>query len=570
MCGFFLISDDYTIDHGTAISSFSKIQHRGPDNSSYIFDDELNLFIGHSRLSIIDLNSRSNQPKQSSSGRYICAFNGEIYNFKELICRFSLPSDCYCDTDVLLAMFERFGTNAFSHFDGMFSGVLLDTIDRKIVCFRDRFGIKPLYYYLSKNRFVVSSEIPPILSYLSKFTTIEPDHDTIYTYLCSSLYDHSSNTFFKSISSLDPGHYLSLSLDIPNPNPILKQWYSLIDNIEPHFSLSYTESLELCSHLLESAVTSNMISDVSVGLNVSGGTDSSLLSHFAYQNSPSCLHFNQNYPEPYSEFKYVQCPDRSKLKAINLGFSDIYDLLNNVVTNQAEPFGGITVIGYYYLYKYGKALGTTVFLDGNGIDEAFMGYQKYYQTISHSNSIDGSKVDNIDFLHNDFAASCSLLPPRLTGFENSPRASSALDLLSTKIPRGLRFNDRASMYNGCELRVPFLDHKLIEFAFSLPPNFLINNGHYKFIFREIVAKLVNKDVAFAPKRFVQSPQREWIACEFHSLINDLISTSYLCEMNFLDKISLQSFYSRYCCGTKKNSFAVWQFLNLELWARAYL
>ena len=212
--------------------------------------------------------------------------------------------------------------------------------------------------------------------------------------------------------------------------------------------------------------------------------------------------------------------------------------MSNTVKHQGEPFGGVTVCGYNAIYENANKQKIKVLLDGNGVDEAFLGYQKYHQlyvynSINDKNfekikkdyenfwqvdfvqfkplsSIDGTSGLKPEVISKNLLKNTKKFNPRVDFFDNPVRNLAATDLFYNKIPRGLRFNDRVSMYHSCELRVPFLYHKLIEFAFSIPNELLLNGKGTKVIFRKVLSRYLSKETSFARKRSVQSPQREWL------------------------------------------------------------
>lgn len=245
--------------------------------------------------------------------------------------------------------------------------------------------------------------------------------------------------------------------------------------------------------------------------------------------------------------------------------------------HQAEPFGGVTVAGYDHLYRAADAAGVIVLLDGNGVDEAFLGYTKYLQPRtsagagSGARAIDGSDAVAPSVIGDRLKRNARVLPlADIGGAFDETKASSAIDLLVAKIPRGLRFNDRMSMSRSKELRVPFLDHRVVEFGFGVPSSRLLSGGTTKALFRKIALRWVSADVANTPKRSVQSPQREWLADDWHQLVLRIIGSESFGQRGWIDPAGARDAYERYRRGHRTNSFPIWQWLNLELWARTFL
>jgi asparagine synthase (glutamine-hydrolysing) len=246
-----------------------------------------------------------------------------------------------------------------------------------------------------------------------------------------------------------------------------------------------------------------------------------------------------------------------------------------------------------------KSKGITVLLDGNGVDEIFLGYKRYHQIFvqsaknefekskrsldyesfwgeavkspSEGRSIDGTSGLRPNVISNHFLENVEPLKPiKVQGFADPVRYAAAEDLLHAKIPRGLRFNDRVSMAHSRELRVPFLDHRLVEFAFGIPTEKLFGSKGTKLIFRNLLARKASDNVAYAAKRSVQSPQREWLAKDWRRLVESILSSDSFRERGWFSVEEAKNAYKAYLSGDNENSFFIWQWINLELWAREYL
>jgi asparagine synthase (glutamine-hydrolysing) len=273
--------------------------------------------------------------------------------------------------------------------------------------------------------------------------------------------------------------------------------------------------------------------------------------------------------------------------------------LRKTVQSQAEPFGGVFVCGYNALYEAAAREKVTVLLDGNGVDEAFLGYKRYHQIyvatapnsairevrtrefsefwgqsptfVSAGASIDGTgglrpEVISASLMSNELHAPSY----RSGGFDDPVRKAAAEDLLYAKIPRGLRFNDRVSMTHSRELRVPFLDHRLVEFAFGIPTHLLLNRKGGKALFRDVLARRAPATVAYARKRSIQSPQREWLAQGWRAMVESILTSERFAARGWVDVGKARCVYAEYLSGKRENSFFIWQWVNLELWAREYL
>ncbi len=575
MCGLLAVFQPQGVAADKARHALALMRHRGPDAQALWINDDRLLALGHARLKILDLSDSANQPMHSPDGRYVLIFNGEIVNFRELRQRYRGPWNFRTqgDSEVLLAYFVQQGIEALHQFVGMFAFALFDREERKLHVVRDRFGIKPIYTcHLPQGGFAFASEIAPLLHIQG---SAKADPETIRTYLETGRYDAGARTFFSGVTALPPGCYGTV--DLVSGAFDIKRWYDLEEKVEDLSNRKRSDLIEQGSGLVEAAVRDHLVADVPVGLNVSGGVDSSVLVRAALRTQPDLHVFTQDYPRPYSELEWVRkVSDGTHLHCCTLSSDDILAVLSDTVRAQAEPFGGVTVAGYDAIYEAAREQGITVLLDGNGIDEVFLGYDKYLKPASDNRntgrSIDGSSGLAPDAVAPALRSTAAVLPETPVAFagDDVVRREAARDLLSEKIPRGLRFNDRMSMKRSRELRVPFLDHRLVEFGFGVPTSKHLSGGHTKSLFREIAERFVPKDVAWAPKRSVQSPQREWLADEWHNLVEGILTSQSFRERGWIDPDKATSLYEAYRAGGKQNSFFVWQWINLELWARECL
>ena len=574
MCGILGgISQDY-FDKNICKLALDKIYHRGPDFQKINFYNQNRLFLAHSRLKIIDLSDSANQPMLSNCLNYEIIFNGEIFNFGELKVKCKeYDFKTNSDTEILLALFIKYGKGMLNMLNGMFAFAIFDKINNEIFIARDRFGIKQLYYTIDKNKFIFASEIPPILKFLKD---VKEDKRTIKTYLTTALYDFGEHTFFEDIKRLEAGCYLEFNLNSFNYE--INRWYFIEKNINLiENSLEKNSIFNKLEELLLDLIDKHLISDVNIGLNISGGLDSSILLSLVKKYKLNLHTFTQEY-KGFSEKIWVEKAVQRvgfKQHFVDLNFDDIFDKLNEVVKVQAEPFGGIAVVGYYYLYKLAQEYNVTVLLDGNGIDEIFLGYEKYRliqqnSILSEGVSIDGTKSAKLEVISSDLNNIEAYKIPKVNFFNDSVENVAMGDLLYTKVPRALRFNDRMSMMLSKELRVPFLDYRLVEFAYSLPINLLIDNDNTKAILRKFATKYIPKDVAYAKKRSIQTPQNEWIASKFEPLIEEILNSQSFKNRGWININKAKELFYDYKKSNKANSFFIWQWINLELWAREYL
>jgi len=595
MCGIMGAYCAAGVDVAAAGASLDALRHRGPDAQGARLLDGGCLYLGHTRLKIIDVSDQANQPFVSPCGRYTLVFNGEIYNFRQLRREIGAawPWRTEGDSEVLLALFVLYGEAMLDRLNGMFAFAIHDRERRRLFLCRDRFGIKPLYYLWRGGDLFFASEIPPLLSHVDR---VEPDLRTIRTYLETGLYDFCEHTFFEDVKALEGG--CRMDLDLTTGRAETKRWYRLADHVPDLSGIEQREALEEAERLVERAIAEQLVADVAVGLNVSGGVDSSMLVRVAVERLGHAHLFTQDYPE-YSELPWVnEISAGGTLHVAELDLDKITGYLDETVRMQAEPHGGVVVCGYNALYEAARQQNVTVLLDGNGIDESFLGYKRYQQIyvstaiddverrrrtrefeifwghspqpLSPGASIDGTYGLRPEAISESLRRSDPLRAPLVDGFSDPVRRAAAEDLLYAKIPRGLRFNDRVSMAHSCELRVPYLDHRLIAFAFGVPSSLLLNDRGSKVLFRDVLAKRAPAAVAYSRKRSVQSPQREWLANGWRPMVESILASERFAGRGWIEPATARRAYQEYLAGNRENSFFIWQWVALELWARAFL
>ena len=576
MCGFILSINPSEENRRTFESALRTLSHRGPDDSNTWEDASGQCLLGHHRLSVIDLSIAGRQPYGDPSGRYHLVFNGEIYNFVEL--RMELRSRwdfrTQTDTEVLLAAYVVWGEHCLDRLNGMFSFAIWDSQTKKLFAARDRFGVKPLYYSVRPNgSLLMASEIKALHALgVSK----EPDATAWRTYFTRGLYDHGPHSFFADIRAVPPGHVLRHSVSENSPEVL--PWYILANRLfeqgpDPRTEEEVAEELFT---LLEDAVQLRLRSDVAVGVSLSGGLDSALLLGLIREESTSEGKF-QSFTfafgdDRYDETRWTQAMlEGSGIKAHEclVRAEEIPELASRVQAFQDEPFGGLPTLGLAKVHLRAQELGVTVLLDGNGLDEGWAGYDYYLNP--HETNFDSGPVQGTthtlslsEALDPEFAAGPTYgLPDK--PFKDALLNLQHRDLASSKIPRAMRFADRVSMMASRELREPFLDYRIVELGMRQPPDRKIRNGQGKWLPRFLAEKLLPSDIALAPKRAVQTPQREWLrgslsawaASQIESALSGLGS-------EWFDKRNVHDTWLSYLNGDADNSFPVWQLINFGL------
>lgn len=550
----------------------ASLQHRGPDNTDFYVDD--NVVLGHTRLSIIDLSSSGNQPMQI--GNMVITFNGEIYNYIEL--RKELESKgvifkTQSDTEVLLQAYRQWGKECLPKLNGMFAFAIWDKEKEELFCARDRFGIKPLYFYHSGSRFIFSSEIKSILSVIED---VCPNNEVLQRYLLYGDYGSPCRTFFKNIHALNPASWTRISRYGSECN---FSYWNLDTDVEKFKDNEEDEAMEQYLELMSDSIRLRLRSDVQIGLNVSGGLDSSaLLGAIDYYYGHDTKFNVYTYTcgdERYDEVPYVkqllEGTDHAWKQCL-LTESEFYDSLNEMQWYFDEPFGGLPTLAYSRIFKQAREDGVKVLLAGEGMDEQWGGYDYYLgalneKPIGEISVVQNTNTPTMDVLNDDFKQGYEIINyPQ--PFKNNIDNLKYRDFMYTKIPRSLRFLDRISMASSTEVRVPFLDHRLVELSFRMPNHFLIKDGVRKYLLRQIVEKMLPSTIVKCPKRPLQTPHREWL--KKAEWVEDILYSSSFRNRGIFDMKGVHLLYNDYKNGKFDNAFFLWQWVNLEVWFRTFI
>jgi asparagine synthase (glutamine-hydrolysing) len=548
-----------------AARGIERIAHRGPDAQGVWSDDGIAL--GHARLSIIDLSDAGRQPMASSDGRYQLIFNGELYNYVELRAELTdYPFRTQTDSEVVLAAWLRWGAACLDRFLGMFAFVVWDSRDRTLHAVRDRFGVKPLYWsQLPGGGIALASEIKALHAAGVPAT---PDPIGWSSFLARGITDQGTRTFWTGIEAVPAGSLLVAT----GERRQITRWYDLAQHVGSDYDTRDTATVKAeYRALLEDSVRLRFRSDVPVGINLSGGLDSSMLLGLVHavqgpQSDVKVFTFTTGDPA-YDELPWVQGMlerTRHPLFDCVLRAEDVPDLAARIAHVQDEPFGGLPTLAYAQIFARARAEGVIVLLDGQGIDEQWAGYD-YYRAAEVAPTVQGSKdpATRVDCLAPDFAARAESLPPP-TAFADRLRNLQLRDATQTKLPRALRYNDRVSMASSTELREPFLDHRLFELAMRQPAERKIHGDTGKWLVRELTGELLPDQVRLAPKRALQTPQREWLRGPLRDWAGALIERAFSDHGAWFDVAAARAAWQRYQQGHGDNSYWVWQWLSLGM------
>jgi asparagine synthase (glutamine-hydrolysing) len=546
-------------------------RHRGPDGSGIYTSPSGAAVLGHNRLSIIDLSAAGRQPMAGRDGHLQIVFNGEIYNYRELRQQLhDYPYRSRTDTEVILAAYERWGASCVDRFIGMFALLLWDEQEQRLLAVRDRFGVKPLYYSRGEDgSLVCASEIKTLHA---AGVPREPDLTAWADYLTRGTCDQSERTFWKDIVSLPPGGRLTWH----QGRVRIGRWYDLAEQVGPDFDDRPVDVVaEEYVSLLTESIRLRFRADVPLGINVSGGLDSSTLlgGVRAAQGSDNDVQaFTYVTGDAaYDELPWVEtmlAETRHPSVVVRIEAAEVPALAASLQEFEDEPFSGLPAILYARLFEQARRLGVIVLLDGQGMDEQWAGYD-YYRVAAGG----GSAALVQGTAHSPVRPEClvaefrSLAVPTTfpAPFADPLRNVQYRDACFTKIPRALRFNDRASMRASTELREPFLDHRLFELALRQPADRKIRNGTHKWLLREMAQRWLPATVVEAPKRAVSTPQREWMRGPLRDWVESCLLDAVASPGGaWLDRVAMWRAWEAFRRGAIDNSFFVWQWISIAL------
>ena len=608
MCGLFAAIKLYGFFNENDLNRFNSltdlVKHRGPDargyctintHSNHDSKSQFNVFLGHRRLSIIDLSDESNQP-MIADDLYI-VFNGEIYNYLELkeeLISIGEKFQTKSDTEVILKMYKRWGEDSFSKFNGMWSLIIFDTVKNVIVVSRDRFSVKPLFILQTEDKIFFASELKQLLP-LQK--SISPNADVLKLFLAQGLSDISNKTFIDGIEKLGPRTNLIINLTTCKMHQ--KQYWNFSNEIISQFDYAVDRFRELFSD----AVKIRLRSDVKVGALLSGGLDSSAISVIAnefYSNNLATYSVITNDPK-FSEEKYVDILVKDKgLKneKLRLNHQKILNNINLVIKQQDEPFNYLIVAAHYCILETIKeSSNLKVVLSGQGGDEGLAGYLRFFffyvrQLHNEKKYFDALIEILFSLLHRTvitqfrFNAAKRYLPGKFragkkfllfqTNFENvsqydNMRDYQINDFEKYSVPILTRYEDRNSMAHSIEIRLPFLDYRLVDFMINLSPAFKIKNGWNKYILRKSIQVLPDEIKWRRDKKGFSLPEDAWLKNVFRDEIKDLFSKSLLHELGFIDQRLFLEYYHSFSNGNNKiHSTDISRLFIAEKWVRGIL
>lgn len=542
MCGINGISWENSND---IIAMNESIIHRGPDGNGIYVNNAVSM--GHVRLSILDPTAKANQPMTNDSESLVLVYNGELYNFKEIkerLIKKGIQFITDSDTEVILYAYQEYGTAIFKEFNGIFSFVILDKANQKMILVRDRLGIKPLYYGFKGSDIVFSSELKGIKCSLE----LEFSEKRTWDYLLSS--NITGESYYSNVTPLIPGTYGVF--DLSSKQFSIEKYCQLTDLISEkkyytQSSLTEEKIIDELDELLHMVVKDQMVSDVPIASVGSGGLDSSLITAIAaqYNSNISVYHVKVD-DEKCDESKYAKQVAQSlklELKTEILSKSNYLEYIDYCIDVEELPLSHPNSVGIYLISKKAKEDGVKVLLTGEGADELFGGYHRYkaYQKKLMFNRLPilpkiVKKFSNL-LIHPGFggfstedvssyleqASFFSFNVERSKFTEELQKAFSFIEddndrelktYISTDLqyylPPILRRTDRMSMAAGLEMRVPFLDNRLLDFSLNLPLKHQINKYELKYLLKKVGERYLPKDIVYRSKKGFPLPIHDWL------------------------------------------------------------
>ncbi|MBA3648937.1 MAG: asparagine synthase (glutamine-hydrolyzing) [Chitinophagales bacterium] len=584
------------------------VAHRGPDAEGFYKDDIAGL--AHRRLSIIDLSCEGNQPMFSHDRRYVIIFNGEIYNYKEIARELNISFRSDSDTEVMLEAFNRWGTGAVTRFNGMFTIALYDTREKVLTLFRDRLGVKPLFYVEINNQWFFASEIKALLSVEWIRTNCTINQQAIYWYLQLG-YIPQPLTIWNEIKKFPAGNFLTLKKD----RAAFTNYWKIEDQLTDDTIDNENTAKQKLDELLHSSVKYRMISDVPFGTFLSGGVDSSLVTAIAQRNSPVPI---KTFTIGFKESEYNEADHAKKisqyLKTDHYEFyvsqADAIERVEPMMDIYDEPFADSSAIPALLLSREARKHIKMV-LTGDGGDELFMGYGAYRWASRLNNPvvkmfrfplgamfslgnnraqrvsrlfqyISEEKIQAHIFSQEQYFFSEQETHDLLINSENlqesffdlQPNGHRKLSAKELQTLFDLKYYlkddllvkvDRAGMQYGLECRTPFLDYRLVSFALNVSENLKLKKGDLKILTRRLLADYLPPELFDRPKHGFALPLQKWLQTDLKYLIDKYLSDDVINKHKLVDVAIVNRIKKKFTNGKTYLYNRLWNLLILHRW-----
>jgi asparagine synthase (glutamine-hydrolysing) len=654
MCGITGIFSKYNLDKIHIIGMNDCLRHRGPDDEGFLavstnekrvyplsgkesvikenriesFEKNTNMFLGHRRLSIIDLSVNGHQPMTNEDGSLYIIFNGEIYNYIEIKSELlSLGYKFFSDTDteVLLKSYAQWGEKCLDKFNGMWSFVIYDVKKNILFGSRDRFGVKPFYYFLNNDYFAFASEIKALVRL--PFCKKEINVQAVFDYLALGFIENEEEGFFKGIFELQPSEYFTFDLNTYIFRK--KKYYELKykNNWTKYNSVDAVKFIDEVKEKIFNAVRLRLRSDVPVGSCLSGGIDSSsvvcVINDFLKRESIKQIGeyqkiFTASYPDSgIDEKNWAEIVAKNTNTEWNITYPNSNDLLNdleNLVKIQDIPFGSTSIYSQYRVMKIARENNIKVLLDGQGADELFTGYTYFFRPfyneiirnfsvscfINEFKGVKNSPVNSNeifitllksiikkffplflkekilrlkfkenDLIKNDFWFGFKDRYLNIKGKEFTNLNDSLFDQFTkSSLKNLLKYEDRNSMNFSIESRTPFSDDiNLIEYVFNIPSAYKIHNGWTKYLLRESMKDVIPDKIRNRTDKIgFATPEYYWLN-DIKNNLKDYI-TDDLNDYIKTDNL-LKNWDSYFLSQTKIGITYIWRFINFAVWKKVF-
>ena len=636
MCGILaIINNKRSLTSKQLHTASAIIRHRGPDDEGFLTwepgrmqiwagadtanstkeywkyqdlpaEQPFKVGLGHRRLSILDLSPAGHQPMQYEKAGLSLVFNGEVYNYIEIRAELEALGHQFktkSDTEVILHAWEQWGTGCLQKFNGMFAIVLLDERKKELYAIRDRFGVKPVYYYKGANATYIASEIKQIRT--SPDYTLDMEVAVARQFLATGAVDHTEDTFDKKIKHLPCGHYLKMDLTMENGEAEIVQWYTLKPK---QWSGSFDAAADEFRALLTDAVRLRLRSDVKVGTALSGGLDSSSIvciaadilkanGNFAGQETVTACFADARFDE-WNFAQEVIAKTNAHPHRVFPSFAGMQEEMDAFTWHQDEPVASTSVFSQWAVFKTSHEAGLKVMIDGQGADEQLAGYggndlplytgliqkRDFAALMAEARSYKsehgawpkgfllgamklnmgkGAAPASLDWLRGGEPVSIFNLPAK------SLQKNLLRQVYSQPLPALLRYEDHNSMAWSVESRTPFMDYRLMEFNLGLPERFVYRDGVRKTILRKAMENVIPAAITNRrDKMGFVTPEELWLKGEGKEWFLNAID--YTCKTfpDIINEPVLNKYVAAVIDGKEAFSTIPWRVASLGLWHRS--
>lgn len=576
------------------------LSHRGPDHNDFFYDENIGIGLGHNRLSIIDISENANQPFYSQSNRYVMVFNGEVYNFQEIKTKYQIQTKTSSDTEVILELFAKKGISFVNELNGMFAIAIWDKNEEKLHLFRDRIGIKPLYYFYQEGIFAFASEIKALVNILKDQVSI---NQNILQNILQFGFSTENDTIYNEINQLPAGQYLTIDKAL---NIQSNSYWKLENQLNNEVINDEKRAKKELNEKLVNSVQKRMIADVPLGTFLSGGIDSSTVTAIAQSLSNQPINtFSIGFKDSkHDESKFAK--EVAKHLGTNhhefiLTEKDALQQVDKLLDIYDQPFADSSAIPTLLVSEMAKKH-VKVALSGDGGDEQFLGYGMY----QWANRMNKPIIwNNRKLIHFGLATFGNQRMKRASKVFNSPQKQSLKShifsqeqyffsekevnrLLKTKkaqnritenweldrklnpmeyqafydmkhyLPDDLLVKvDRASMHHALEVRVPLLDHEVVEYSLNISPELKFNNGCSKYLLKQVLYDYVPKNLFDRPKWGFSIPLAKWLKTDLKHLIDTYLSVEKVEETNIFQPKIVSQLVKKYLDGEDYLYNRVW-------------